>query len=125
MKPAQWKDYSLHGKANAATISLTEEKFEDEVEAEWFSAKIDRKVFKQLIKREDAIAIRSFALWLVLLISAAIIGIATWGTGWAIPAFWCMAYYIPLLIIATMSSRTVHLSKIASSMNYSIIFALS
>ena len=87
MKPTQWKDYSLKGKAQADTTSLTEDKFEDEVEAEWFSAQLDRKIFKQLIKRDDVIALRSFALWLTLLIAAGALGVATWGTWWAVPAF--------------------------------------
>jgi fatty acid desaturase len=87
MKPAYWKDYALKGNASDETTSLVEDKFEDEVEQEWFSAKVDRKVFKQLIKRDDGVAGRSFALWLVLLASAGVTAVLTWGTWWAVPAF--------------------------------------
>lgn len=87
MKPPYWKDYNLKGKATADTTSLTEDQFEDEVEEAWFSAKIDRKVLKQLIKRDDKIAIRDFTLWLGLLIGTGIIAVLLWGTAWAILAF--------------------------------------
>jgi hypothetical protein len=44
------KSYALVGDAARAAV-LTDDGFEHRVESEWFSAKVDRKVFKQLMKR--------------------------------------------------------------------------
>lgn len=99
MKPQYWKDYSLKGKAAADTTSLTQDQFEDEVEQAWFSAQIDRKVLKQLIKRDDAIALRDFGLWVALLIIAGGIAVALWGSWWAV---------IPFLVYGVLYSAADH-----------------
>jgi hypothetical protein len=59
---ATWKEYSRAGGVSDDTTSLTRDAFEDEVEQEWFSCKVDRKILKQLIRRSDAVALRHFAL---------------------------------------------------------------
>lgn len=87
MSTIHWKDYTLRGKADAATTRLTEDRFEDEVEGGWFAAMIDRKIFKQLIRRDDAVALRGFILWVVLLLLTGGGAVMAWGTVWAIPAF--------------------------------------
>jgi fatty acid desaturase len=81
-----WKDYSLSGGAEGASV-LTDDAIEARVEKEWFSATVDRKAFKQLIKRTDARAARDVALWLGLLIASGVVAFLTWGTWWAVPAF--------------------------------------
>lgn len=86
MTKASWKDYALQGGAEGAT-SLTEDSFEDRVEQEWFSARVDRKAFKQLIRRSDSVALRHFGLWLGLLIFSGVVAFFSWGSWWAIPAF--------------------------------------
>ena len=70
--------YALGGQA-AAVTSLDEERFEDEVEAQWFTAKVDRKRLKSLMKRSDAAGYRHFGAWLVLLI-ASLVGISPPGS---------------------------------------------
>jgi fatty acid desaturase len=73
--------YALSGDV-AQVTSLDEEAFEGEVEAVWFSATIDRKELKSLMKRSDAAGYRHFGLWLVLLIGSLIGVIVTWRS-WA------------------------------------------
>jgi fatty acid desaturase len=84
---ATWKDYRLSGAAEAATTILTDESFEEKVEQGWFSAKIDRKRFKQLIKRSDDVALRHFGLWLGLLIAAGTGAYLTFDKWWCLPLF--------------------------------------
>lgn len=86
MATVSWKDYALKGDGEGATI-LTDDSFEDKVEKEWFSAKTDRKAFKQLIKRSDEVALRDFGLWLGLLLVSGVGGYLTWGTWWCVPFF--------------------------------------
>jgi len=86
MDKQNWKNYSLSGQVEAG-VALTEDSFEDQVEKSWFSAKIDRKEFKKLIKRSDDVALRDFALWFALLFVSGLGGYLTWGTIWAVPFF--------------------------------------
>ena len=86
MAAATWKDYRLGGERARATI-LTEEVFGGHVEQRWFSARIDRKTFKQLIRRSDAPALKFFGLWLALLAASGVGGVLLWGTWWAVPFF--------------------------------------
>lgn len=86
MTQGTWKSYALQGSAEGAA-SLTEASFEDRVEQAWFSADVDRKAFKQLIRRSDAVALRHFGLWLGLLAVSGVVAFLTWGTWWAVPAF--------------------------------------
>ncbi|MEZ5478666.1 MAG: fatty acid desaturase [Thiolinea sp.] len=80
------KDYALVGEVNVKN-DLTADAFEDEVEQKWFSAPVDRKVLKSLIKRSDETALKDFGLWLGLLLAFGIAAFMAWGTFWAIPLF--------------------------------------
>ncbi len=82
---AAWKNYRLCGGAEGAATILTDDSFEGDVEREWFSVRIDRKSFKQLIKRTDVVALRHFGIWLALLASSGAGAFLTWGTVWCIP----------------------------------------
>jgi fatty acid desaturase len=86
MEKAVWKDYSLRGDQEDATL-LTEESFEDQVEQAWFSANIDRKTFKKLIKRSDGAARKDFALWFGLLLLSGVAAYLSWGTALAFVFF--------------------------------------
>ena len=87
MAAVTWKNYALKGDdANEAT-SLTGDEFEDKVEQGWYSPSVDRKKFKDLIKRSDSPALSYFALWLALLAVAGVVAFISWGTWWAVPAF--------------------------------------
>jgi fatty acid desaturase len=83
----KWKNYSLVGGVSDITTPLTKDVFEDEVEKGWFSCKLDRKAFKQLIRRSDGPALRDFALWLSLLAASGIGALLAWGSWWCVPFF--------------------------------------
>jgi fatty acid desaturase len=55
--------------------------------AEWYASPISRQKLKELMKRKDGPAIRDTLIWFGLLISTGIIAYYSWGTWWAIPAF--------------------------------------
>jgi fatty acid desaturase len=76
--------YALGGDVRAVT-SLDEEQFENEVEAQWFTAEIDRKLLKSLMKRSDAAGYRHFGVWLALLVGSLIGIIATWFSWATVP----------------------------------------
>ena len=87
MSIVTWKNYALRGEdANEAT-SLTQDEFEDKVEQGWFSCKVDRKTFKNLIKRTDSVPLAYLGLWLGLLVATGIVAYMAWDTWWALPAF--------------------------------------
>ena len=80
------RSYALVGDASGAS-EITADAFEDRVEAEWFSAKVDRKAFKALTKRSDAAGWRHFGPWLAILILSGTAAVLTWGSWWCVPAF--------------------------------------
>lgn len=86
MPRAAWKTYALSGGADGAA-ELTHDAFEDRVEAQWHSCRIDRRELKRLIRRSDAEALRHIGLWLGLLAASGAAAFVTWGTLWCIPAF--------------------------------------
>lgn len=89
MSVVTWKDYRLKGDdANEAT-SLTRDEFEDKVEQAWYSCPVDKKAFKQLIKRSDGPALVFLGIWIALLIAAGVLAYFSYSAGswWAIPAF--------------------------------------
>ncbi|MEX1057243.1 MAG: fatty acid desaturase, partial [Natronospirillum sp.] len=76
-----WYDYSLTGPQSEEAVR------QGLASAEWHQCAIDRKALKQLMKRRDAPAIKQLGLWLALLIGTGVIAFLTWGTWWAVPAF--------------------------------------
>jgi fatty acid desaturase len=57
------------------------------VSAEWYACPIPRQRLKELMKRKDGPAIRDTLIWFGLLIASGITAYYSWGTWWAIPAF--------------------------------------
>ena len=55
--------------------------------AEWFKCSMTRQQMKGLMQRQDATAIRDTIIWFSLVIGSGIIAYVSWGTWWAIPAF--------------------------------------
>ena len=78
--------YSLRGGVRDGVTSVTAEEFEGEVEATWFSASVERKPLKELMRRSDAAGWRHFGPWLVLLIGSLVGVIVTW-LSWATVPF--------------------------------------
>jgi fatty acid desaturase len=78
--------YKLVGAAESAD-DLRDGDFDARVEQTWFSATVDRKALKALMRRSDKESSRHFAIWLGLLILCGATAFLTWGTVWCIPAF--------------------------------------
>jgi Fatty acid desaturase len=55
--------------------------------AQWYASPIPRKRMKELMKRKDGPAIRDTIIWLALLAGTGILAYYSWGTWWALPAF--------------------------------------
>ncbi|MCB1503042.1 MAG: fatty acid desaturase [Bauldia sp.] len=87
MTAATWKDYALRDDDPNAATALNRDDFEEKVEQAWYSCPVDRKRFRELIKRSDAPALRVLGLWLALLVASGVIAYFAWGTWWAVPAF--------------------------------------
>ena len=87
--------YSLAGPENQAAVSagLTS--------GDWFRSAVPRKRMKELMRRSDHPAIRDTIIWLGLMALFAGLGIAFWGSWWAVPFF--LAY--GLLYGSTSDSR--------------------
>jgi fatty acid desaturase len=68
-------------------IPLSNDAFGDRVEEKWFQPRIARQTLKQLMKRSDAEGLRNFGLWFALLALSGYLAFRSWGTWWAIPAF--------------------------------------
>ncbi|MCY9670192.1 fatty acid desaturase [Paenibacillus alginolyticus] len=75
------RDYSLTGPEN--------QRAQDKglASADWYKCPIPRQTMKELMKRKDWPGIRDTLLWLVMLAGAGYLAYLSWGTWWAIPAF--------------------------------------
>jgi fatty acid desaturase len=82
-----WKDYALRDDDAEDATSLTRDGFEEQVARTWYSCPVDRKALKALIRRSDTPALGYFGLWLGLLAAAGIVAFMSWGSWWALPAF--------------------------------------
>ena len=75
------RDYSLTGPERQRA-------FDDGlVNADWYQTPVDRKVLKELMKRDDGPALRDTAIWLGLLALTGAGGVWFWGTWLAVPFF--------------------------------------
>ena len=75
------RDYSLVGRDTAAAIA------NGLAAAEWYHTEVPRKQMKELMQRSDGPAIRDTIIWLGLMVVFAGLGIALWGTWWAVLFF--------------------------------------
>ena len=75
------RDYSLHGPARETAIEA------GLASADWYRTPVDRKVMKELMKRSDGPALRDTAIWVALLLLTGALGVALWGSWWAVPVF--------------------------------------
>ena len=73
--------YSLAGPENQAAVNA------GLAGGFWFRSDVPRKRMKELMRRSDYPALRDTAIWLGLLFLFAGLGIAFWGTWWAVPFF--------------------------------------
>ncbi len=75
------RDYGLAGPETKRAIDrgLTE--------ADWYTSAVDPARLKELMARSDGRAIVDIGLWLLLIVAAGLLGFASLGSWWAIPAF--------------------------------------
>jgi fatty acid desaturase len=87
--------YSLAGPENQAAVDA------GLAGADWFRSEVPRKRMKELMGRSDYPAIRDTVIWIGLMVMFAGLGIAFWGSWWAVPFF--LAYGV--LYGSTSDSR--------------------
>jgi fatty acid desaturase len=87
--------YSLAGPENQAAVDA------GFAGADWFRSEVPRRRMKELMRRSDYPAIRDTAIWIGLMVMFAGLGIAFWGSWWAVPFF--LAYGV--LYGSTSDSR--------------------
>ncbi|MEW5960878.1 MAG: fatty acid desaturase [Chloroflexota bacterium] len=80
------RDYSLIGSAGR-TVALDDDSIEEQVEGIWWSPDIPRKELKAMMKRTDGPALLHFGLWIGLLLVSGYLAVLSWGTWWAVLAF--------------------------------------
>jgi fatty acid desaturase len=73
--------YSLSGPENQAAVDA------GLAGAAWFRSAVPRKRMKELMRRSDGPAIRDTVIWIGLIVLFAGLGIAFWGSWWAVPFF--------------------------------------
>lgn len=78
---AQVRDYGLLGPEGEAARAR------GLGSAIWYSSPVPRKRMKELMRRKDGPAIRDTLLWFACLAGFGGLGVALWGSWWAIPAF--------------------------------------
>jgi fatty acid desaturase len=75
------RDYSLSGPQGRAAVEA------GLASAVWYSSPVARKQMKELMKRKDGPAIRDTLIWFASLAVFGGLGIALWGSWWAVPFF--------------------------------------
>ena len=61
----------------------------------WYRPDIARQILKQLMKRSDASGLKNFGLWIALLLASGAVALYSWGTWWAVPAFFAGCTALP------------------------------
>ena len=75
------RDYSIVGDESVAAVQR------GLAAAKWYACPISRTEMKALVKRRDWPGVRDTIIWFVALIAAGFIAWKSWGSWWAIPAF--------------------------------------
>jgi len=75
------RDYSLTGKSAKWAIE------HGLASADWYQTDVPRKTMKELMRRKDGPATRDTLLWFMLLGTTGYLAWLSWGSWWAIPAF--------------------------------------
>jgi len=80
------RDYSLSGPASAAPV-LDGAPVAGRLRVRWWAPKITTERLVELRRPSDQPALNNFLLWLALLLVSGLIAYFSWGTLWAVPAF--------------------------------------
>ena len=80
------RDYSLSG-GNRDAVKLDGERIQGRLEEQWWKPRLSRRQMREIMQRRDGPGLWHFGLWFLLLGVSACLAFISWGTWWAIPAF--------------------------------------
>ena len=80
------RDYSLSG-GNRDAVELDGDRIQGRLEDQWWKPKLSRQQMREIMQRRDGPGLWHFGLWFLLLGVSAYLAFISWGTWWAIPAF--------------------------------------
>ncbi len=80
------RDYSLAG-GNRDAVELDGDRIQGRLEEQWWKPKLSRRQMKEIMQRRDGPGLWHFGLWFLLLGASAYLAFISWGTWWAVPAF--------------------------------------
>ena len=80
------RDYSLSG-GNRDAVELDGERIQGRLEEQWWKPRLSRRQMRDIMQRRDGPGLWHFGLWFLLLGISAYLAFISWGTWWAIPAF--------------------------------------
>jgi fatty acid desaturase len=80
------------------------------VNANWYKCPVPRATMKELMKRDDAHAIRDTAIWYALIIGAGAVFVTGWFSGWSVGALFA-AYFVYATLYAGPADSRWHESS--------------
>ncbi|MCY3897394.1 MAG: fatty acid desaturase [Caldilineaceae bacterium] len=80
------RDYSLSG-GNRDAVELDGDRIQGRLEDQWWKPRLSRRQMREIMQRRDGPGLWHFGLWFLLLGVSAYLAFISWGTWWAIPAF--------------------------------------
>ena len=80
------RDYSLAG-GNRDAVELDGERILGRLEEQWWKPRLSRRQMREIMQRRDGPGLWHFGLWFLLLGVSAYLAFLSWGTWWAVPAF--------------------------------------
>ncbi|HVY99917.1 MAG TPA: fatty acid desaturase [Dongiaceae bacterium] len=86
MKSDRYARYRLSGRAGQPA-GLERDAVEDRLGGQWYRARIDKARLKELCRRSDRAGFANFGPWVALLAASGVLAGLSWGTWWAVPAF--------------------------------------
>ena len=80
------RDYSLSG-GNRDAVALDGDRIQGRLEEQWWKPRLSRRQMREIMQRRDGPGLWHFGLWFLLLGGSAYLAFISWGTWWAVPAF--------------------------------------
>ena len=80
------RDYSLSG-GNRDAVELDGDRIQGRLEDQWWKPRLSRRQMREIMQRRDGPGLWHFGLWFLLLGVSAYLAFISWGTWWAVPAF--------------------------------------
>ncbi len=80
------RDYSLSG-GHRDAVELDGDRIQGRLEEQWWKPNLSRRQMREIMQRRDGPGLWHFGLWFLLLGVSAWLAFISWGTWWAVPAF--------------------------------------